>query len=102
MKLNWWIIATILTVVLGSAFIITNYVVYVPKLNAFSQAGQKWVKNPTSTSPPSPESFGLTLTSILVSSILGWIGSALIFIGILCLAILLIRWVGKKTDRKTA
>jgi hypothetical protein len=41
-----------------------------------------------------------TPTSVLISNILGWTISALIFIGFLCIAILLITLIAKKTDRK--
>ena len=99
MKLNQLIVVVILPLVLGSAFVSVNQIIYAPEYKALAQAIETYAKNSTNATPPSPEAFGITSTSELISSMLGLIGSSLILIGIACGLVNLITWI-LKTERK--
>jgi len=101
MKMDRWTKFSILIIILGIILIAINRIFYVPRFLAFSHALLNWSKNSTSTAPPSLETFGLDVKSMIIYSVLGWLGSLFIFAGALYLVILLIAKILGRLNRKT-
>jgi hypothetical protein len=100
-KMDRWIKLSILLIIVGVILVAINQIFYVPRFLAFSHALSNWSKNETSTAQPSLETFGLNVTSMIIYSALGWLGSLLIFAGALYLVILLIAKILRRLNPKT-
>lgn len=98
--MNRWTKFSILIIIVGVVLLTINQIVYVPRFMALEHAYEAWVENNTSTAPPSPETFGLDLTSVYISGALGWLGSLFVFVGALYLVILLVAKILRRLNPK--
>ena len=69
---------------------VINQIVYVPRYIALGQAFRAFAENHGVGSPPSPETYGLNVTSLYISGILGSVGFFFVFIGATYVIILFI------------
>ena len=81
---------SIFLIVIGIILSIVILTIYVPKHAAFRNASLAWGKNPNGSAPPSPEAFGLDMTTIYIFTILGYAANTLLLIGGAYLVIYLI------------
>jgi hypothetical protein len=80
-KPNRWLRVSVILIVVGCIFLVINQVVYVSRFIAFGKAFEAVAKNHGVGSPPTPEAYGLDVTSLYISSILGTAGFIFVFIG---------------------
>jgi hypothetical protein len=66
-KTNRWLIVGIILIAVGIVFLAVNQFMYVAKFEAYTKAFQTW--NPTNSSTPTPEQFGLSEESIVISDL---------------------------------
>lgn len=91
-----WLIQSIILLVVGIVLEAIVWVVYVPRVVAFQEAVNAWMKsslNSTHGSPyPTfpPAAFGLDTTASIISLVLSGAGSILIFLGSAFIVILII------------
>jgi hypothetical protein len=77
--------------VVGTTLIAVNSVVYVPAFTAFSEDLLGWGNSTVhSTSPPSPEAYGVTPTNIIIYYVLGLVGFTLLLLGVVLLFLLIV------------
>jgi hypothetical protein len=81
---------SILLIVIGILLSIVILTIYVPKYAAFRNATLAWDKNPNGSTPPTPETFGLDMTTIYIFTILSYAANTLLLIGWAYLVIYLI------------
>jgi len=89
---------------LGIAFLVVNYLVYVPRMVAYSEAAdtwiQNWMVNRTDATPPPFEDYGLGTNERILFSAFGFAGYILIFIGAINPVVLLVSKIIKKVNTK--
>lgn len=81
-------IALLLSV--GIAFMVANWLIFVPMFEAFQTAGLNWVETPHA-SPPVPDAYGITWSNVIMSYFLSWGGFVLITLGIVYILLAFVR-----------
>ena len=88
-KSRIWLIQSLILLIVGIVLLVVLYGFFVPKITAYTNAALAWSQNPTGNMPV-PQAFGLDVSSMLVSGILGVAGAVLVFLGAVFLVILFI------------
>jgi hypothetical protein len=95
-----WVIVSLIVFSVGAAFLVINFLVFVPKFQAFSQAALAWAQDLShSSTMPSLEAYQLSANGIILFQVLGTAGYLLVFIGLIHPVILLASKVAKKFNR---
>lgn len=96
-------IQSLILIAAGTILLTVNWVIFAPKFIALQHDIQAWANNTTHPSPvPSPEAYGLSLTTIILSNILGGSGVLLLFLGIAFLVIVvLVKILKPKGNQET-
>jgi hypothetical protein len=79
-KTRIWLIQSIVLLIVGVVFLAVVQVVYMPKINAYTNATKAFIQNHTGE-PPTPQTYGLDVSAMLVSGILNLAGIILTLLG---------------------
>jgi len=93
--MNRWLIASILLIAVGSILLVANQVFLVSKLDAFTNASLAWSKNQTLSPSPNPQTYGVTQSTGIISSLLGFAGEVFVFAGALSIFLVFINRIFK-------
>jgi hypothetical protein len=88
-KTRIWLIQSLVLLIVGVVLLVVLYGFFVPKITAYTNAVSAWSQNPSGNMPV-PQAFGLDVSSMLVSGILGVAGAVLVFLGAVFLVILFV------------
>lgn len=91
-----WLKIGIILIVVGSTLLIVDQIVFGSNFRAFVNAMRSFAENHAVGSPPTPEEYGLTTTSLYMIAIFGYAGGICLFIGG---AYVIINFIGKIVKR---
>jgi hypothetical protein len=93
---NKWLTVAVILIAIGIICYLVNLMVFVPRYVAVQEAMTAWLNSPDQTTPLNPADFGLDPTSMIISSILGYVTGISFLVGGAYVIIQIIAQVAKR------